>query len=230
MSIRSAYMKLSLSMPVSMSGERRVLLRAMGANLILTPAESGMRGAIAAAEEFLAGKENAWMPQQFDNPANPGIHESTTGPEIWIDSGGRIDALVAGVGTGGTLTGIARYLKRINPEFKSIVVEPASSPVISGGRCGPHKIQGLGAGFIPKNLDMSLVDDVVTVSDEEAVKWSRKLARLEGLVVGISSGANMAAAAKIAARPDYRGKRIVTILGSLGDRYLSTPLFSDFVR
>lgn len=222
--------RLTLTMPESMSGERRVLLRAMGANLILTPAESGMRGAIAAAEEFLAGKENAWMPQQFDNPANPEIHESTTGPEIWIDSGGRIDALVAGVGTGGTLTGIARYLKRVNPEFKAIAVEPASSPVISGGCSGPHKIQGLGAGFIPKNLDMSLVDDVVTVSDEEAVKWGRKLARLEGLVVGISSGANMAAAAKIAARPEYRGKRIVTILGSLGERYLSTPLFSDLLR
>jgi len=165
------------------------------------------------------------MPQQFDNPANPSIHETTTGPEIWEDSGHNIDAIVVGVGTGGTITGVARYIKPRNPKFKAIAVEPADSPVISGGSPGPHKIQGIGAGFIPKNLDMSLVDETVTVSNEEAFQWARRLAREEGIMAGISSGANMCAAAKVAARPEYRGKRIVTIMPSLGERYLSTPLF-----
>jgi cysteine synthase A len=216
---------LTLTMPESMSLERRALLRAMGADLVLTPAAEGMKGAIARANELVATLENAWMPQQFENPANPAIHEATTGPEIWEDSGHDIDAIVAGVGTGGTITGSARYLKRQNPHFQAIAVEPVDSPVISGGSPGPHKIQGIGAGFIPKNLDTSLVDEVITVSNEEAFQWARRLAREEGIMAGISSGANMCAAAKVAARPEYAGKRIVTIMCSLGERYLSTPLF-----
>jgi cysteine synthase A len=174
---------------------------------------------------LVAADSNAWMPQQFDNPANPAIHEKTTGPEIWEDSGHDIDAIVAGVGTGGTLTGVARYIKPKNPNFKVIAVEPADSPVIGGGKPGPHKIQGIGAGFIPKNLDTSLVDETVTVANEEAFQWARRLAKEEGIMGGISSGANMCAAAKVAARPEFAGKRIVTIMPSLGERYLSTPLF-----
>jgi cysteine synthase A len=217
--------RLTLTMPESMSVERRALLRALGAELVLTPASEGMKGAIAKATAMVAEDSNAWMPQQFDNPANPAIHEQTTGPEIWEDSGHNIDAIVAGVGTGGTLTGVARYIKPKNPNFKVIAVEPVDSPVISGGKPGPHKIQGIGAGFIPKNLDTSLVDEVITVSNEEAYQWSRRLMKEEGIVGGISSGANMCAAAKVAARPEYAGKRIVTIMPSLGERYLSTPLF-----
>lgn len=217
--------KLTLTMPESMSVERRALLRAMGAELILTPASEGMKGAIATAHELVESSGNAWMPQQFENPANPLVHEQTTGPEIWDDSGHDIDAIVVGVGTGGTLTGVARYIKSKNPNFKAIAVEPVDSAVISGGKPGPHKIQGLGAGFIPKNLDMSLVDDVVTVTNDEAFQWARRLASEEGIMAGISSGGNLAAAAKVAARPEYRGKRIVTVMPSLGERYLSTPLF-----
>ena len=217
--------RLTLTMPESMSVERRALLRALGAEIVLTPASGGMKAAIAKAEELVAEGKNAWMPQQFDNPANPAIHEATTGPEIWEDSGHNIDAIVVGVGTGGTITGVARYIKPKNPKFKAIAVEPADSPVISGGSPGPHKIQGIGAGFIPKNLDMSVVDETVTVSNEEAFQWARRLAREEGIMAGISSGANMCAAAKVAARPEYKGKRIVTIMPSLGERYLSTPLF-----
>jgi cysteine synthase len=217
--------RLTLTMPESMSVERRALLRAMGAELVLTPASEGMKGAIAKAAAIVAEGPNAWMPQQFENPANPAIHEKTTGPEIWEDSGQSIDAIVAGVGTGGTLTGVARYIKGKNKNFKAIAVEPVDSPVISGGSPGPHKIQGIGAGFIPKNLDMSLVDETITVSNEEAYQWARRLAKEEGIMAGISSGANMCAAAKLAARPEYAGKRIVTIMPSLGERYLSTPLF-----
>ena len=217
--------RLTLIMPESMSVERRGLLRAMGASLVLTPASEGMRGAIARANDLVAKNSDAWMPQQFDNPANPAIHEQTTGPEIWEDSGHNIDAIVAGVGTGGTITGATRFIRTKNPAFQAIAVEPVHSPVISGGQPGPHKIQGIGAGFIPKNLDKSLVSEVVTVTNDEAFDWARKLARLEGLMVGISSGANMCAAAKIAARPEFKGKRIVTIMASLGERYLSTPLF-----
>ncbi len=221
--------KLTLTMPESMSTERRVLLRAMGANLVLTPATDGMKGAIAKASEIVDESDNAWMPQQFENPANPAIHEKTTGPEIWEDSGHDIDAIVAGVGTGGTITGSSRFLKTKNPNFKAIAIEPTDSPVISGGKPGPHKIQGIGAGFIPGNLDTSLVDEVMTVSNEEAFQWARRLAREEGIMAGISSGANMCAAAKVAARPEMAGKRIVTIMCSLGERYLSTPLFEGLV-
>jgi cysteine synthase A len=217
--------RLMLTMPESMSVERRALLRALGAEIVLTPAAAGMKGAIAKAEEMVASNPNAWIPQQFDNPANPAIHEKTTGPEIWEDSGHNIDAVVAGVGTGGTITGVARYIKAKNPQFKAIAVEPADSPVISGGQPGPHKIQGIGAGFIPKNLDVSLVDETIKVSNEEAFQWARRLAREEGIMAGISSGAAMCAAAKLAARPDWAGKRIVVIIPSLGERYLSTPLF-----
>jgi cysteine synthase A len=217
--------RLTLTMPESMSVERRALLRAMGAELVLTPASEGMKGAIAKASELVADGKNAWMPQQFDNPANPAIHEKTTGPEIWEDSGHKIDAIVAGVGTGGTITGVARFIKPKNPNFKAIAVEPVDSPVISGGKPGPHKIQGIGAGFIPRNLDVSLVDETIQVSNEEAFQWARRLMKEEGIVGGISSGANMCAAAKVAARPEYAGKRIVTIMPSLGERYLSTALF-----
>ncbi|MEZ6101451.1 MAG: cysteine synthase A [Pirellulaceae bacterium] len=217
--------RLTLTMPESMSLERRALLRALGANLVLTPAADGMKGAINAAGDLVAKEENAWMPQQFENAANPAIHEATTGPEIWEDSGGQIDAIVAGVGTGGTITGVARYIKKQNPNFKAIAVEPIASPVISGGQPGKHRIQGIGAGFVPKNLDTNLVDDVVQVDDEIAFDWARKLAQQEGIMAGISSGANMWAAAQVAARPEFKGKRIVTIMCSLGERYLSTPLF-----
>jgi cysteine synthase A len=219
--------KLTLTMPESMSVERRSLLRAMGATLVLTPAAEGMRGAIGRATELVAAGSNGFMPQQFDNPANPAIHESTTGPEIWEDTGHDIDVLVAGVGTGGTITGVSRYIKARNPNFKAIAVEPKHSPVISGGQPGKHRIQGIGAGFIPKNLDTSIVDDVITVDDEVAFEWGRRLAKEEGIVAGISSGANMWAAAQVAARPEFRGKRIVTVMCSLGERYLSTPLFGD---
>jgi cysteine synthase A len=217
--------RLTLTMPESMSMERRTLLRALGADLVLTPAAGGMKAAIDKAQELVDSQENAWMPQQFENPANPAIHEATTGPEIWEDSGHDIDALVAGVGTGGTITGVSRYLKSRNASFQALAVEPADSPVISGGSPGPHKIQGIGAGFLPGNLDMEIVDEALQVSNEEAFQWARRLAKEEGILAGISSGANMCAAAKVAARPEYAGKRIVTIMCSLGERYLSTPLF-----
>ncbi len=218
--------RLTLTMPESMSVERRALLRAMGADLVLTPAADGMPGAVRRGEELVQRDDSAWMPQQFKNPANPAIHESTTGPEIWEDTGGDIDAIVAGVGTGGTITGVARFIKGRNPHFKAIAVEPATSPVISGGKPGKHQIQGIGAGFIPDNLDTSIVDDVITVNDDDAFDWARKLAKQEGIMAGISSGANMWAAAQVAARPEFKGKRIVTIMCSLGERYLSTPLFA----
>ncbi|MBL6725416.1 MAG: cysteine synthase A [Rubripirellula sp.] len=219
--------KLTLTMPESMSVERRALLRAMGANLVLTPAGEGMKGAINRAHELVSTTENSFMPQQFENPANPAIHEATTGPEIWEDSGHNIDAIVAGVGTGGTISGVSRFLKKMNPDFKAFAVEPKHSPVISGGDPGKHRIQGIGAGFVPGNLDTSIIDGVVQVDDEDAFEWGRKLAKEEGIVAGISSGANMWAAAQVAARPEMKGKRIVTIMCSLGERYLSTPLFGD---
>lgn len=222
--------RLTLTMPESMSIERRALLRALGANLVLTPAADGMRGAIAKAEEIVYSDPSAWMPQQFENPANPRAHEETTGPEIWQDLAGNVDAIVAGVGTGGTITGVSRYIKARNPHFKAIAVEPAQSPVLSGGSAGRHRIQGIGAGFIPKNLDRSIVDEVIRVKDEVAFAWGQRLAREEGIMAGISSGANIWAAVQIASRPEFRGKRIVTVMCSLGERYLSTPLFGPFVN
>jgi cysteine synthase len=219
---------LTLTMPESMSVERRALLRAMGATLVLTPAAEGMRGAVARAKDLVEKTPNSYMPQQFENPANPAVHEATTGPEIWEDSGHNIDAIVAGVGTGGTITGVTRFIRRHNPNFKAIAVEPVHSPVISGGQPGPHKIQGIGAGFIPGNCDTSLISEVITVTNDEAFEWARKLSKVEGLMVGISSGANLCAAAKLAARPEYKGKRIVTIMCSLGERYLSTALFEGY--
>jgi cysteine synthase A len=216
---------LTLTMPESMSMERRVLLRSLGARVVLTPAADGMPGAIAKAGELLEGHDNTWMPQQFDNPANPEIHEKTTGPEIWADTDGNVDAIVAGVGTGGTITGITRHLRAHNPEVKAIAVEPSASPVISGGRPAPHKIQGIGAGFVPENLDTSLLDGVELVSNEDAFAWAQRLAREEGILGGISSGANVCAAARVAALPEFNNKTIVTIACSFGERYLSTPLF-----
>ncbi len=219
--------RLMLTMPESMSMERRVLLRALGAELVLTPAAEGMPGAVARAQQLVDENSGAWMPQQFDNPANPAIHEKTTGPEIWEDTGGNVDMLVAGVGTGGTITGVTRYIRtqERNPNFEAVAVEPAASPVISGGRPAPHKIQGLGAGFIPRNLDTELLNGVETVTNEDAYEWARKLAREEGIFCGISTGANACAAVRVAARPENKGKRIVTIAASFGERYLSTPMF-----
>ncbi len=218
--------KLTLTMPDSMSVERRVLLRSLGASLVLTPREKGMTGAIEKAHQLAEVDARAWIPGQFDNPANPMVHEQTTGPELWEATGGEVDAIVAGVGTGGTITGVSRYIKPRKPDFRSIAVEPSASPVISGGNPSPHPIQGIGAGFVPKNLDVSIVDEVITVTNDEAFDWARRLSKEEGIAAGISSGANVCAAAKIAARPEFRGKRIVTIMCSLSERYLSTPLFA----
>ncbi|MBL0926290.1 MAG: cysteine synthase A [Phycisphaerales bacterium] len=220
--------RLTLTMPESMSVERRAVLRHLGAEIVLTPAALGMRGAVSRAQELFAEsarRGRAFMPQQFENPANPAVHEATTGPEIWADTGGDVDAIVSGVGTGGTITGVTRYIRRQRPSFKAIAVEPADSPVISGGQPGPHKIQGIGAGFVPGNLDLSLLSEVVRVTNDEAFEWSRKLAKAEGILAGISTGANLAAAFRVAERPEFRGARIVTIACSFGERYLSTPLF-----
>ena len=217
--------KLTLTMPESMSVERRALLRALGAELVLTPAAEGMKGAISKAAELVATTQNAWMPQQFENPANPEIHEKTTGPEIWADTGGKVDIFVVGVGTGGTITGVARHIKPQKSSFQAIAVEPVHSAVISGGKPGPHKIQGIGAGFIPKNLDMTVVDGVETVTNDDAFNWARRVAKEEGILCGISSGGNVCAAANLAAKPENKGKTIVTMLPSFGERYLSTPLF-----
>jgi cysteine synthase len=216
---------LTLTMPETMSMERRMMLKAYGATLILTPGAEGMRGAISRAEE-IAKDPNYFMPHQFNNPANPDIHFRTTGPEIWNDTEGNIDVLISGVGTGGTITGVSRYIKQEkNHSLKSVAVEPASSPVMSGGQPGKHRIQGIGAGFIPGILDMKLVDEVVTVTDEEAFEMAPRLAKEEGIISGISCGAAMAAALKVAARPESDGKTIVVILPDSGERYLSTPLF-----
>ena len=217
--------RLCLTMPETMSVERRKLLTHLGAELVLTPGSEGMKGAIAKAEEILAGNSNAFMPNQFQNPANPEIHSLTTAREIWEDTDGKVDMIISGVGTGGTITGVARALKKKKPEFQAIAVEPEDSPVLSGGKPGPHKIQGIGAGFIPGILDTSLIDEVVTVSNADAFATARLLAKKEGILCGISSGAAMTAALKVASRNASRGKCIVVVLPSTGERYISTDLF-----
>ncbi len=214
--------RLILTMPESMSIERRKLLKKFGAELVLTPASQGMKGAIAKAQEIADEHEKAFIPQQFDNPANPSIHKRTTAVEIWNDTDGNIDVFVAGVGTGGTITGVGEELKKKNPNLKVIAVEPADSPVISGGQPGPHKIQGIGAGFIPSNLHTDIIDDVVKVSNEDAVQTSHKAAVVEGLLCGYSSGAALWAALEVSKRPEYKGKRIVVVLPDTGERYLSS--------
>ncbi len=216
-----------LTMPETMSVERRSLLKAYGAEIVLTEGAKGMTGAIAKATEIAGSTPGAFIPGQFENPANPAAHFATTGPEIWDDTDGRVDIFVAGIGTGGTVTGVGRYLKSRNPEIRIVGIEPADSPVLTEGKAGPHKIQGIGAGFVPDNLDRDILDEVLTVTNEEAFAAGRAVAREEGILVGISSGAAVAGAERLARRPENKGKRIVALLPDTGDRYLSTPLFAD---
>ncbi|MDX1776510.1 MAG: cysteine synthase A, partial [Desulfobulbales bacterium] len=216
---------LILTMPETMSLERRALLRHLGAELFLTPGPEGMKGAIAKARDILARSSKAYMPNQFANPANPEIHRRTTAQEIWSDTGGRVDILISGVGTGGTITGVSEVIKKRKASFKAVAVEPADSPILSGGKPGPHKIQGIGAGFVPDVLNTRIIDEVVTVSNEDAFATARQVARLEGILCGISSGAAVWSALQVASRPENKGKQIVVILPSFGERYLSTDLF-----
>jgi len=219
--------RLCLTMPDTMSEERRRLLKHLGAELVLTPGAEGMKGAIGKAQEIIESEKDAFMPNQFANPANPRAHRETTAEEIWRDTEGQVDILISGVGTGGTITGVAQVIKPRKPSFKAIAVEPADSPVLSGGEKGPHKIQGIGAGFIPEVLAQSLIDDVVTVTNEDAFETARSAAKLEGILCGISSGAAIKAALDVAGRPESAGKNIVAILASTGERYISTALFKD---
>jgi cysteine synthase len=219
--------RITLTMPETMSVERRKLLRALGAELILTPGPEGMPGAIAKAEELAKSDQKYFIPQQFENPANPAIHRKTTAEEVWRDTDGKIDFFVSGVGTGGTLTGVAQVIKERKPSVQFVAVEPAASPVLSGGQKGPHPIQGIGAGFIPPVLDLDLVDEVITVGNDDSINLARRLAREEGLLVGVSSGAAVVAALQVARRPENAGKLIVVVLPDFGERYLSTPLFAD---
>ena len=219
--------RLILTMPDTMSVERRILLRMLGADLILTPGAEGMPGAIRKAEQLQREIKNSFLPQQFNNPANPEVHRRTTAVEIWEDTNGRVDAIVAGVGTGGTITGIGEVIKSKKPAFKAIAVEPVDSPVISGGKPGPHKIQGIGAGFIPKNLNTSIIDDVIKVTNDDSFAMARRLSKEEGILCGISSGANVWAAIEYAKRPENKGKLIVTVAASTGERYLSTALAAE---
>lgn len=217
---------LILTMPDTMSIERRNLLKALGAKVVLTPGAEGMKGAIAKAEELQASTPGSWIPQQFKNPANPAIHVKTTGEEIWRDTDGKVDVFVAGVGTGGTVSGVGVALKQHNPQVKVVAVEPASSPVLSGGKSGPHKIQGIGAGFVPDNFNAAVIDEVLTIENDEAILASRQVAQSEGLLVGISSGAALAGAVRLAQRPENKGKTIVALLPDTGERYLSTVLYA----
>ncbi len=220
--------KLTLTMPETMSLERRALLKALGANLVLTPGPEGMRGAIKKAKELAESDSNYFIPQQFDNPANPEIHRKTTAEEIWNDTAGKVDILISGIGTGGTITGVSEVIKKRKPSFKAIAIEPKGSPVLSGGQPGPHKIQGIGAGFVPSILNTKIIDEIIQVDNDQAFAHAKMLIREEGILAGISSGAAVCAALEVARRPENKGKLIVVIIPSTGERYLSTDLFAEF--